>query len=527
MLPVANSSLSAERERPLQRRAHALDHAQRVRLVGDVLAQHRELVAAEAGDGVARPHGRPQAGGDRPQQRVAGPVAEAVVDHLEAVEVEEQHEDVPVGARRSPSSARASRSRNAPPVGQVGERVVVGLVGEPAVHQHVVDRERTDARRPLGQRGVVGGRLLPVVARGPARRGRRRPGRTAAARCAATRRPAARSAAPAAPGASSSTEHRRRRRAAGCPGGSSASATASPGSRCPRRCDQDVLARRADQHQAPRRALLLDRAREQQQRLGQGVAARHELEHARERPPAHLGGGDRRTLGGQHLRQLVAVQRLRQHAGGRLEHGQLAVLEAVPALAVEGAQDADHLAAVAHRRAQAVAPARPVQPLEPHPLARPAARAAPAGRRAAAPSSSGAGSPAPAVESGGQAHRRAGPVPVRRSSSTPVHSKACRSSSRNTGRATAELVRPGQRPRWPAAARPGGTARPAAAPTGPCRGARRRRTTGTARRVGVPGRPQRGDEQAEHEVARDVGRGAAQQAAPTLRAGGAAGDRAP
>ena len=68
MLRVANSSLSPSGNGPLQRRAHPLDHPQRVRLVVDVLAEHRELVAAEAGDGVAGPHGGAQPGGDRAQQ---------------------------------------------------------------------------------------------------------------------------------------------------------------------------------------------------------------------------------------------------------------------------------------------------------------------------------------------------------------------------------------------------------------------------------------------------------------------------
>ena len=73
-------------------------------LVGQVFAEDRELVAAEAGDGVAGPDHRLELARDRDQQLVAGVVAEAVVDVLEAVEVEEQRR------RRSTSCAGSARS---------------------------------------------------------------------------------------------------------------------------------------------------------------------------------------------------------------------------------------------------------------------------------------------------------------------------------------------------------------------------------------------------------------------------------
>ena len=71
-----------------------------IRLVVDVLGEHRELVAAEAGDGVARPQGLLDARGDSGEQLVAGRVPEAVVDELELVEVEEEHGD------RGPATGR-------------------------------------------------------------------------------------------------------------------------------------------------------------------------------------------------------------------------------------------------------------------------------------------------------------------------------------------------------------------------------------------------------------------------------------
>ena len=75
------------------RRAHAGRRVERVLGAADVGEQDGELVAAEAGDRVARPQRRGQALADRAQQQVAVVVAERVVDLLEAVEVDHQHGD--------------------------------------------------------------------------------------------------------------------------------------------------------------------------------------------------------------------------------------------------------------------------------------------------------------------------------------------------------------------------------------------------------------------------------------------------
>ena len=70
----------------------------------------RELVAAEAGDGVGRAQARLHALGHLGQQPVAGGVAEAVVDALEVVEVEEQHGDAAAGA--APRARARARARS-------------------------------------------------------------------------------------------------------------------------------------------------------------------------------------------------------------------------------------------------------------------------------------------------------------------------------------------------------------------------------------------------------------------------------
>jgi hypothetical protein len=67
-----------------------------------VFAQDRELVAAEASDGVAGTKNCFDATGDRDQEFVARFMAEAVVHILESVEVDEQH----AGLRARSTTAR-------------------------------------------------------------------------------------------------------------------------------------------------------------------------------------------------------------------------------------------------------------------------------------------------------------------------------------------------------------------------------------------------------------------------------------
>ena len=117
----------AERDADAGARQHlgAVDHASAptpppagaaasaMRVVGVVhlLQQHGELVAAQPRHQVARAHAVGQAARHLAQQRVAGDVAEAVVDDLEAVEVEEHHREARASRpARVRSTATSSRS---------------------------------------------------------------------------------------------------------------------------------------------------------------------------------------------------------------------------------------------------------------------------------------------------------------------------------------------------------------------------------------------------------------------------------
>ena len=92
----------------------------------EVLEQDRELVAAEAGDGVGRSRRGADALGRQPDQLIAALVPEAVVDQLEVVEVDHQHADRPAPAFQRGASATLEQ-RAVGHAGQgVGERLALG-----------------------------------------------------------------------------------------------------------------------------------------------------------------------------------------------------------------------------------------------------------------------------------------------------------------------------------------------------------------------------------------------------------------
>ncbi len=61
--------------------------------IGQRADEHRELVAAQARDDVGRFDGRPQAMTDVRNHEVARLVSEALVDVLEAIEVDDKHRE--------------------------------------------------------------------------------------------------------------------------------------------------------------------------------------------------------------------------------------------------------------------------------------------------------------------------------------------------------------------------------------------------------------------------------------------------
>ena len=195
------AALAADVERLAERGAQPSGGHRRLRLVLDAGAEDGELVAAEAGDHVVVADRAAQPVRDLDQQPVAGLVAEAVVDDLEVVEVEEQHRDaLPVaggdaqrrqerGAIRQPGESVESRS------GVEDERGQDSLTDRRSLHKREpLVREPTHVRGRKRQVPVEGAPARAFAAHHAQQRGERarREAGQRALQCAAPRRTPAR-----------------------------------------------------------------------------------------------------------------------------------------------------------------------------------------------------------------------------------------------------------------------------------------------------------------------------------------------
>lgn len=116
----------------------------------DVVQQDRELVTAEPGAGVHRTQLTLDAGADRVQDAVAHLVPEGVVDGLEPVEVEEDHDERRLGA--VPQSDRVLEPKEkVPPVRQPGQCVVEGVLSQLVLEGPAFVDVRERADDPLDQ----------------------------------------------------------------------------------------------------------------------------------------------------------------------------------------------------------------------------------------------------------------------------------------------------------------------------------------------------------------------------------------
>ena len=174
-------------------------------LVAEVLAEHRELIAAEAGDRLLAAQRVLEALRDGEDELVARGMPQAVVDHLEAVEVEEKHGHVAPGTALETVDGSAEPVQKQQPAGKprqgiTQELVLVGAPGndvrdargedEGAVDHRPAPRVRdgvgvvVDARRARAPRRVRDGARRsqsprgtgPMPGRGSARQPSRRSG---------------------------------------------------------------------------------------------------------------------------------------------------------------------------------------------------------------------------------------------------------------------------------------------------------------------------------------------------------------
>ncbi len=119
---------------PVDREVHAQDfldavgHVDGAAGVVHPVDQDRELVAAQPRHGVAGAEKVLEPAGDAHQQLVADRVAEAVVDVLEAVEVEKEDREVGLGPPLQVGQSAGQTVQEEDPVGEPGQTVVEGVV---------------------------------------------------------------------------------------------------------------------------------------------------------------------------------------------------------------------------------------------------------------------------------------------------------------------------------------------------------------------------------------------------------------
>ena len=124
-----SSSRPSSDDRRRERVEQALGDVRAASSAGDVLEQDRELVAAEPRERCPRRAARlGRRSRDRAQQLVAGRVAEAVVDRLEVVEVDEQHRELVARGAAVARERLLEAVLEQRPVGEPGQRVVERLV---------------------------------------------------------------------------------------------------------------------------------------------------------------------------------------------------------------------------------------------------------------------------------------------------------------------------------------------------------------------------------------------------------------
>ena len=155
--------VTAHADLDAQRAEHPAAEPLHVHALGQ---QDGELVAAEAGHDAAPAQGVAQARADQAQQLVAGLVAEAVVDALEAVEVEVEDDQAPQAAGLAgPLDLLGEALGELQPVGQPGDDVAAGQAVHLLAGADPEERGLPDRGERL-QGLLVGGALGGVAAAG-------------------------------------------------------------------------------------------------------------------------------------------------------------------------------------------------------------------------------------------------------------------------------------------------------------------------------------------------------------------------
>jgi hypothetical protein len=269
----------------------------------------RELVAADAREAVGRADLGRRVRGELAQHAVAGAVAEAVVDLLERVDVDQQQREARLGAGQRVVERGLERA----PVGEPGQRV---LVGHPALVALGLDQaalEELDRQRQPGVGDGIAERALDEQVRARRVEQRRRVGgdlQRGQRPCVARREEVR------------DVEHRQHEHRAYVRVGAAGQPQARDHERLQQR-DRDRMA--ADRHARPR-----DRAGDAAGRVGEGERderpepARVRVRGAGQRPAGHGGGGagqPQQAGHGSHKASLVGEEHrpLDRRAGEELD----------------------------------------------------------------------------------------------------------------------------------------------------------------------------------------------------------------
>ena len=140
-----------ERDRCADAGDEPFGNGDRLGLVRDLLEEDRELVATEAGGGVARPDREAKALADRLQDLVPGRMPEAVVEVLEVVHVEEHDGNARGAPATQPVEDVGQSVQEQASIGEPGQGVPEGLIVDLVVQAGVLEREGRLAGEELRQ----------------------------------------------------------------------------------------------------------------------------------------------------------------------------------------------------------------------------------------------------------------------------------------------------------------------------------------------------------------------------------------
>ena len=117
---------------------------------GQIVDQYGKFITTEPGDHVRRA-GAGQAQGRLLEHLVADQMADAVVDHLEAIEIEKQHCIASGGIILVAGQRRAEPLQQQGPIRQSGQHIMEGLVGQPGLDSLAFEDLRGQVTVGMGQ----------------------------------------------------------------------------------------------------------------------------------------------------------------------------------------------------------------------------------------------------------------------------------------------------------------------------------------------------------------------------------------